>query len=901
MNCYARIVLVPVFLYCLFAGQGRAADQSSPNIVVIMTDDQSWVGTSLQIDPVDERSKSDYFRTPQIEQLAQRGMRFTRGYSPAPFCCPTRRSLVIGQTPARHIYQKDQDTWTKRYREQLSLPRMLKAANAEYRTAHFGKWDSRFDGVTPEEMGYDVSDGTTGNSTGGGKGMGGPAAKEDPKLAFSMTQRAIDFMAQQQRADRPFFVQVSHYAVHLDIFYRQQTFEAEQARPKGKKHSLPEFAAMTNDVDTAIGELMSAIDRMGLRETTYVFFLSDNGGRLAVPPQKRRNPPRNYPLRDGKGSMYEGGLRVPFVALGPGIAGGTVSHVPVTGLDLFPTIAELAGYDKPLPDVLDGGSMLGVLRGDGKGEVLRGKPFLIFHQAVARNAESAIMQGNFKLVKTWKSGRLELFDLSKDVSEANDLSKVNPDRTQELHKMMVDFFGEVGAETRKTTTKQKQKIAENLSPSTSSNVVAFAKNGGLKMFYDNRMYPQAVRLGRDVHVVWRDREGLPNLTTYDLDERSFSGSQMLLDGQLDSIDRSKYRRDHHYAPIIWLDGDEHLHVLFGCHGKNRRGVHLVSKQPRSTKGWMPGPTFDDSVSYPRVHRISGDRTLVYFRHDGHLGHWQYRISSDGGRSWDYPLVSTVDMNALPHDSRHASHAGSYHTTAVSADGSRLHVAFIWKVEDPIHNERYNSVLHDHTQRHNLYYFTIDLDTGTARNVDGHELALPIRKRIADERCLVWDTEGRVASVGPSIVLDEHDKPHFMLPVSDATPYEGDFYHVSFEDNAWRRTRIARTLHPFNSSHLVMTEEGTLDAFLIVGDRREADAVGDDMDQYGWGQRIEKWQSDDRGRTWHKAADLTPQTSRKFQSTQFISSDMRSPMNDMLLFYGWDDAASPGTAYLWDGR
>ncbi|MCP4509672.1 MAG: sulfatase-like hydrolase/transferase, partial [Fuerstiella sp.] len=132
---------------------------TSPNFVVILTDDQSWVGSSVLMNPDDDRTRSDYYRTPNIKRLADMGMRFTQGYSPAPYCCPTRRSLLIGQTPARHVYQKDQENWPAEYRRQLSLPRMLKAANPDYRTAHFGKWDMRTDDVTPEQMGYDVSDG----------------------------------------------------------------------------------------------------------------------------------------------------------------------------------------------------------------------------------------------------------------------------------------------------------------------------------------------------------------------------------------------------------------------------------------------------------------------------------------------------------------------------------------------------------------------------------------------------------------------------------------------------------------------------------------------------------------------------------------------------------------------
>ncbi|MCP4505952.1 MAG: sulfatase-like hydrolase/transferase, partial [Fuerstiella sp.] len=210
-------------LFLGFTVRPASGAATSPNFVVILTDDQSWVGSSVLIDPDDERSRSDYFHTPHIERLAEMGMRFTQGYAPAPFCCPTRRSLLTGQTPARHIYQKDQKNWPLEYRKQLSLPRMLKAANPNYRTAHFGKWDMRTDEVTPEQMGYDVSDGYTGNGTGGGKGSGGPAASHDPKLILGITDRTCDFMQTQAKSGHPFFVQVSHYAVHLDIFYQEQT------------------------------------------------------------------------------------------------------------------------------------------------------------------------------------------------------------------------------------------------------------------------------------------------------------------------------------------------------------------------------------------------------------------------------------------------------------------------------------------------------------------------------------------------------------------------------------------------------------------------------------------------------------------------------------------------------
>ena len=460
MKAYTLLNTTAISLILLSFVSGALA--ASPNFVVILTDDQSWVGSSLQIKPDDPRTKSDYFKPPNIERLAIMGTSFTQGYAPAPYCCPTRRSILIGQTPARHIYQKDQRSWTSNYRKQLSIPQMLKQANPAYRTAHFGKWDMRFDDVTPEEMGYDVSDGLTGNGTGGGKGSGGPSAQEDPKLIWGITERTGTFMEDQTSAGHPFFVQVSHYAVHLDIFYREESLNEARNWKKGKKHSMPEFAAMTSDVDTGIGLLLDKIHDLGIENETYVFFLSDNGGRTGIPGQDDPEIHRNDPLRDGKGSVYEGGVRVPFIVIGPDIENQGISHVPVTGLDILPTIADLVGYPKPLPKALDGGSLKSVLMNGGRGEVKRNNPFLIFHQAVARSAESSLILGNYKLVKTWGRNRLELFDISKDIGEAKDLSKQIEAKTNELHHLLVNFLEEVGAETRKVGSKAE--VYENATP-----------------------------------------------------------------------------------------------------------------------------------------------------------------------------------------------------------------------------------------------------------------------------------------------------------------------------------------------------------------------------------------------------------------------------------------------------
>jgi len=449
-NYLALIFGMAAMLVALAAPIIAQAATSPPNFILILTDDQSWVGSSALMDPQNPETKSDYYQTPNIERLMEAGMRFTQGYAPAPFCCPTRRSIQVGQTPARHLYQKDQDGWPAVYRKQLNIPRMLKAADPRYQTAHFGKWDHRFDEITPQDQGYDASDGYTSNRTGSGKGTGGPAAKEDPKLMDHITQQSISFMRKQAASQTPFYLQISHYAVHLDIFYRRQTLEKTNTWKPGRRHRMPEFAAMTHDVDETIGQILDEVQKLDIADNTYIFFLSDNGGRNTIPRAPDAELPRNHPLRDGKGSMYEGGLRVPFAVIGPDIPPNSLSRVPVTGLDILPTLAQLAGYNQPLPKNIDGGSMLPVLHNQGQGHVQRNNPFLIFHQAGSRRSQTALRLGNLKLVRTGEEKRLELFDLSKDLSEAHDLSTTMPRQTEKLHTLMTNFLDSVHAETGET-------------------------------------------------------------------------------------------------------------------------------------------------------------------------------------------------------------------------------------------------------------------------------------------------------------------------------------------------------------------------------------------------------------------------------------------------------------------
>ncbi|MCB1120125.1 MAG: glycoside hydrolase, partial [Verrucomicrobiae bacterium] len=258
-----------------------------------------------------------------------------------------------------------------------------------------------------------------------------------------------------------------------------------------------------------------------------------------------------------------------------------------------------------------------------------------------------------------------------------------------------------------------------------SKIIQFADNGGLKMLYDNRMYPQAVAVNRKLFVVWREYQlGHPYIVTYDLEKQTLSEPKNLISGYEGEIDKRRYRNDHHFAPVIWSDTSGYLHVLHGCH--LTKGIHLISEFPGSARSWVRGPDVGTSISYPKIHRINRGRTLLYSRYQGHLGYWQYQISGDGGRTWS-DGQPVVDLNAEPQDGRYASHAGSYNTTAISSDGNILHVAFIWKVEDPLHNSRYGKILHDYLQRYNVYYLYVDLSTGHGFNIKGEPVELPLTK------------------------------------------------------------------------------------------------------------------------------------------------------------------------------
>ena len=462
-----RIKSLPIGLTVLFS---FTAIGKSPNFVLVYIDDLGWAETSVEMIEGREDTRSDFNRTPNLERLAREGMVLSSCYSPSALCAPSRNSLLHGMTPSRLRYTVLSAVEArKQYLGQITIPQALKKANSDYQTAHFGKWHN--ESIKPTEAGYDVTDGPNGNGPGDFDDDGKTHLPEDdPKRIFSLTDKSIKFMREQVAAERPFYLQLSHYANHIWHDSLKKTREKYKKLPKGKKYEkkdgLPDeeipiamynhgwiinYAAMLDDVDRAFGTLLDAIDELGIDEETYVIFTSDNGGGFRG----------NAPLKAGKGSLYEGGIRMPSFVRGPGVKGGSYCKVPVVQWDFLQTFYDLAGGSVPLPEDLDGGSLRDVFERGDRGKVMRKTKDLIFHFPWHTGvAESVIHSGKYKLRKDLDSLEIELFDLSEDLEEKQNLAADMPALVQKLDKKRVKYLEEVNAETVTLTRRNYVELLE---------------------------------------------------------------------------------------------------------------------------------------------------------------------------------------------------------------------------------------------------------------------------------------------------------------------------------------------------------------------------------------------------------------------------------------------------------
>ena len=394
------------------------ASAKPPNIIFILADDQSWNGTSAPMIQGNNSSKNPTFHTPNIERLASQGITFSQAYAAHCKCECSRASIQMGRTTTTlNASDKMARNWSAPVTD--SIVNILKKANPAYRAAHLGKWQWFH---TPASMGYDVSDGITMNEDGDSTDL------LDPKLSFSITRRAKEFMATQVKEDHPFYLQLSFYAVHPEAQALATTLTKYQNTGSGGRGDRAVVAAMTEDLDTCVGDILKKIDDLQIADNTIVIYTSDNGGRTGI-------------LQGGKADLHEGGIRVPLIVRGPGIKGGVFSNEPVISYDLTATAIDCAAPDFALPKGIEGGSWKSVLLNNGVGKVKRSVDRFVWHQATeVEHPQSAIRKGDFKLIYFWDTRSAELFDLTDDLSEAHNLASEKPDLTVKLQKELKDHI-----------------------------------------------------------------------------------------------------------------------------------------------------------------------------------------------------------------------------------------------------------------------------------------------------------------------------------------------------------------------------------------------------------------------------------------------------------------------------
>lgn len=422
-----------------------------PNVVFINVDDLGWKDVGFM--------GGDFFETPNLDQLASESMVFTRSYSAAANCAPSRACLMTGKNTPRHgvytvspsargsketrklIPVKNTDSLLS---EENTMAELFKMAG--YTTGIFGKWHL---GKNPTEQGFDVN---VGGDQRGNPGRNGyyspynnlPNLKDGPEgenLTDRLTQEGIEFM--EKNKDRPFFLYLPYYAVHTPLEAKQELITKYEGKSNPKNIS-PVYAAMVETLDLNIGKIVKRLLELELADNTIIIFTSDNGGIRSIATQD--------PLRAGKGSYYEGGIRVPTLIKWTGNKkSGKRLGEPITNLDFFPTFMEMLEID--LPDFIpDGKSLMPLLMGRTMEERPLFWHFPIYLEAYDPKMDdgrdslfrtrpgSVIMLGNWKLHYYFEDMGLELYNLKGDVGERNNLALSNPNKANELLHLLKDWL-----------------------------------------------------------------------------------------------------------------------------------------------------------------------------------------------------------------------------------------------------------------------------------------------------------------------------------------------------------------------------------------------------------------------------------------------------------------------------
>lgn len=440
-----------------------------PNVVFILADDLGWRDTGV--------FGSEFFETPHIDSLAGRGMMFTNAYAAAAICSPTRASIMTGLHPARigitsasgHLEREVLEkglrprgnrnqpalaasSVTRLKLEYVTLAEALQAAG--YETGHFGKWHLGREPYDPLAQGFGVDlPHTAGPGPSGG--YLGPwrfwpdMGQEGEHIEDRMAIEASQFM--REHRDRPFFLNYWCFSVHAPIQGKPELVDKYRAKadPSYAQRN-PIYGAMVESLDDAVGTLLATIDELGIADNTIIVFFSDNGGMV-----HRFNDgvsvTSNAPLRSGKSSIYEGGIREPLIVVWPGrVEPGSRSEEIVQSVDFFPSLLEMAGVPAPGDQSFDGISIVPALQG---GALDREAVFTYipnYTGATLQRPSVAVRKGDWKLIRFYCDGpaqidRYELYDLREDIGETNDLAASYPDRVAELNRLIEAFLNDTAA------------------------------------------------------------------------------------------------------------------------------------------------------------------------------------------------------------------------------------------------------------------------------------------------------------------------------------------------------------------------------------------------------------------------------------------------------------------------
>ncbi len=408
------------------AAEPEPEPAAGPNVVFILIDDLGWADLPCY--------GNQFHETPHIDRLAREGMRFTDFYAASPVCSSTRASIHSGQYPARVGITNFIPGHYRPY-ARLTEPPILNALPLEittlaeslkragYATGHFGKWHLGGKDHGPLEQGYDVA-------------LGGPAPGR-------LTDGVIEFI--QENRDRPFFVDLSHHWVHIPLRAEPEAVQKYAEKPKPPEGvNNPAYAAMVEAVDRSLGRILAKLEELDLAEDTLVIFTSDNGGLYRRFDGQGEVVTTNKPLRDEKGSLYEGGIRVPLIAWFPGeVPAGTVCSEPTISMDFYPTLLEVCGAEAPEGQVLDGVSLVPLLRQ--AGELSRDALYFHYPHYHHSRPAGAIRQGKWKLIEFFDDGSVELYNLEDDLGEQHDLAAEMPDKAIALRARLTAWRQAVGA------------------------------------------------------------------------------------------------------------------------------------------------------------------------------------------------------------------------------------------------------------------------------------------------------------------------------------------------------------------------------------------------------------------------------------------------------------------------